>query len=586
MKYAPPPDLTTNAKPSPTVQTFFPTQNVSAPPTILNPFKSEGSVQDNNSSVQQTSSLPEQLPKFEAPSGNSSLHSSFQTNLVTTETTYNSSVASTTQNQFSESSSASTPSQFVSSVSRPIPTQILEPATPQNTPANISFPGFTPYVNRDILPTSNSSNLDREVAAFRNPSQQKSTSEFSRDSIPDTTIESTQKSPLISEETKAIFTPISAAKVTEKLEYLLAEQKGDFPSTTPEAFSKIDEISVTTESTKSFEPQSETPLITNEFIDESYKAKLNDVQEKIVQPGSDTWSDVFLGQEPAAESVICPKVHTADNNPIVTDNQAPESNIHLPQQYFQLQSTSMPSSALYADKPADQRSSLNYVPLVQLPQSNFYNPPKSTEQSANVFFESTKLDGSSNFCQEKNINSSLSQPSTLIADTTNNPQQVQENSTFNSTATNSTIHAPFWNADQSSQPQVLNTISNQPVYTTTSQSLAPTFYNPAQFTNELPKQQTFSHTYSQQSSQQQSHQNPSSYENNSGLQQSYAVHEDNTSYSTLSAVSMVTAIPEPTGSATLSPTQISVNAPINRTTPDTIPPSFQNWVRISRCIYF
>lgn len=551
---------------------------MSAPSTILNPFKSEGLVQDNNSSVQQINSLPEQLPKFEPPSGNNSLHSSFRSNLVATETTYNSSVASTAQNQFSESSSISTPSQFVSSLSRPIPAQILEPATPQNTPANVSFPGFKPFVNQDILPTPN---LDKEVAAFRNPIQQKSTSEFSKDSIPETTTESTHKSPLISEETKATFIPISAAKVTEKLEHLLAEQKKESPSTTPETFSKIDEItSITTESTKSFEPQSETPLATNEFIDESYEAKLNDVQEKTAQPGSDTWSDVFLGQEPVAESVICPKVHTADNNLVITDNQ--ESNPHLPQQYFQLQSTSMPSSTFYADRPADQRSSLNYVPPVQLPQKNFYNPPKLTEQSASVFFESTKPDGFSNFCQEKNINSSLSQSSTLMVDT-NNPQQVQENSAFNSTAINSTVHAPFWNADQSSQSQ-LNAIPNQPVYTATSQSPAPTFYNPAQFTNELSKQPTFSHTYSQQSSQQQSYQNSSSYEN-SGLQQSYATHEDNTSYSALPAVSMVTAIPEPTGSATL-PIQMSVNAPINRTTPDTIPPSFQNLVRISHHTMF
>lgn len=575
LKYAPPPDLkTNNAKPSPTVQTFFPTQNVSAPPTILNPFKSEESVQGNNSSVQQTSSLPEQLPKFEQLSGNSSLRSSFRSNPVATETTYNSSVAFTTQNQFSESSSVSTPSQFVSSSSRPTSAQILEPTTPQNTPANVSFAGFAPYVDRDILPASN---LDREVVAFRKPNQPKSSSEFLRDGIPETTTESAHKPSLISEETKATFTPISAAKVTEKLEHLLAEQKQDSPCvTTSETFSKINEISssVTTELTKSFEAQSETPLATNEFIDESYTAKLNNVQEKTAQPGSDTWSDVFLGQEPAAESVICPEVHT-DNNPVVTDNQAAESNIHLPQQYFQSQSTSMPSSAVYADRPADQRSSLNYIPPVQLPQSSFYNPPKPTEQSASVFFESTKPDGFLNFSQEKNTNPSYNQPSTLIVDATKNLQQVQENSAFNSTAIDSTVHVPFWNADQSSQSQVLNVISNQPVYNVPSQSPTPTFYNPAQFTNELPKQLTFSHTYNQQSSQQQSYQNPSLYENTSGLQQSYTAHAENTAYSS-PAVSMVTAIPEPTGSATLNPIQMSVNAPI-RTTPDTIPPSFQNW---------
>ncbi|XP_072759240.1 uncharacterized protein [Anoplolepis gracilipes] len=577
LKYAPPPDLATNnAKSSSTVQTFFPPQNVSAPPTILNPFKSEGSVQGKNFNVQQTSSLPEQLPKIEQPSGNNSLCTSFQPNLVATEATYNSSVTSTIQTQLSENSSVSTSPQFVSSLSKPIPSQILEPATPQNTPANVSFPGFTPYVNRDILPTSN---LDREVAAFKNPNQLKSSSEFSKDSILERTTQSTHKPSLISEEIKATFTPISAAKVTEKLEHLLAEQKEDPPCvTTSETFSKIDEItfSVATELTKSFESQNETPLTTNEFIDESYKTKLNDVQEKIVQPGSDTWSDVSLGQEPAAESVICPEVHTADKNPIATDNQTAESNTHLPQQYFQLQSTFMPSSAFYADKPADQRSSLNYVPPVQLPQSTFYSLPKPAEQSASVFFETTKTDGFSNFSQDNNLNSSLGQPSILTVDVTKNPQQAQGNSAFSSTAIDSTVHTPFWSADQSSQSQVLNAVPNQPVYNAPSQSSTPTFYNPAQFANELPKQLTISHTYNQQSSQQQSHQNPSLYTNTSGLQQSYAAHEDSTAYSS-PAVSMVAAIPEPTGSATLSPIQMSVNAPINRTTPDTVPPSFQNW---------
>ncbi|XP_029179225.1 SEC23-interacting protein-like isoform X2 [Nylanderia fulva] len=584
LKYAPPPDLTSNnAKSNPTAQTFFPTQNVSAPPTILNPFKSEGSVQGNNSSVQQTSSLPEQLPKFEQLSGNNSLRSSFQSNSVATETAYKSSVTSTTQNKFSDNSSASTPSQFVSSLSRPIPAQILEPVTPQNTPANISLPGF-PYVNRDILPTSS---LDREVAAFRNPNQLNLSSEFSRNSISETTTESAYKPSSISEETKATFTPVSAAKVTEKLENLLAEQKEDSSCvTTSENLSNIDEISsnVTTELTKSFESQSETPLATNEFIYESYKAKLNDVQEKTAQPGNDTWSDVFLGQEPAAESVICSKVHTADNIPNVTDIQTAEVNTHLPQ-YFQLQSTSMPSSAFYADKPADQKSNLNYVaPQLLLLPPTVYNTPKPTEQSTSVFFESTKPDKFLNFSQEKNINPSLSQPNlltlpvneTIVA--TNNLQQVQEKSAFSSTAIDSTAYSPFWNADQSSQSQVLNTTSNQPIYTAPDPglSVAPVLYNPAQFANKLATQQALSHTYDQHSSQQQSYQiNPSLYKNTSRLQQSYAAHEDNTAYSS-PAISMVMPIPEPTGSATLSPIQMSVNAPINRTTPDTVPPSFQN----------
>jgi len=563
------------------------TQNVSAPPTILNPYESEELAQDNNSSVQQTSCLPEQLPTSEQLSRNSSLHNSFRSSPIATGAQYNSSITSTNQNPFFESSSVST--QFSSSLStRPIPTRVLEPTTPQNTPANISFPDFAPYINQNLPPTSNS---DKEVVVNKNPNQLNLPSEFSKGVSLETTTESTYKPTLISGESDATFTPISAAKVTEKLEHLLAEQQENSSVATPETFTEVDKTSsVTTELTKSFESQSDALKATNEIINKSHEAKLNDVQEKAVQPGSDTWSDVFLGQESTTQSVIFPEIHTTDNSLIAITPQWAKSNTHPPQQHYQAQSISMSSSTFYINEPAEQKSSLNYVSPIQLPQSSssidFYNGSKPTEQSANVFFESAKPNQFSSFSsQERNTNSPFAQS---VVNATNNLLQTQENSAFNSKTISSTAHVPFWNVDQSSQSQVLSaassqptyTTSNQPVYTAPIQQPAPVFYNPAQFANEPSKQPTFPHIYDQLSSQQQSHQNPPFYENNTGLQQPYAIPENNTAYSS-PAVSMTT-VPEPTGSATLSPVQMSVNSPTNRITPDTIPPSFQNWVSISQ----
>lgn len=587
LKYAPPPDLTSNTAkpyPNPALQTFLSTQNVSAPPTILNPYESEGLAQGNNSSVQQTSCLPEQLPTSEQLSRNSSLHSSFRSSPIGTQ--YNSSVTSTNQNPFFESSSLS--AQFPSSLSRPIPTRVLEPTTPQNTPANISFPGFAPYVNQDLPPTSNS---DKEVAVIKNSNQLNSPPEFSKGSTLKTTIESTYKPTLISGETDATFTPISAAKVTEKLEHLLAEQQENSSVATPETLTEVDKTSsVTTELTKSFESQSDTLKATNEIINKSHEAKLNDVQEKAIQSGSDTWSDVFLGQESTTQSVIFPEIHTADNGLIAITPQSAKSNAHPPQQHYQVQSISMSSSTFYTDEPAEQKSSLNYVSPIQLPQQtsssvDFYNVSKPTEQSASVFFESAKPNRFPSFSsQERNTNSPFAQP---VVNATNNLPQTQENSAFSSKATDSTADVPFWNVDQASQSQVLSAASAQPTYTTSNQPVytapiqQPAFYNPAQFANEPPKQPIFPHSYDQRSSQQQSFQNPSFYGSNTGLQQSYAIAENNTAYSSPS-VSMITSVPEPTGSATLSPVQMSINSPTNRTTPDTVSPSFQNWVRISQ----
>jgi len=426
--------------------------------------------------------------------------------------------------------------------------------------------------------------LDKEIAAFKSSNQPNSLSDFSKGGIVELTAESATKLPLTSGEANATFTPISAAKVTEKLEHLLAEQQeGSLCEAVPETSSKADEIASSvalTELTKSFEPQ--TPQTINESIDKSCEIKSSDAQGKTAEPKSNTWSDVFLGQEPTTQSVICPEVHTADNNSIVTDIQAVKPNAHPPQQpqLYQAQPISMPSSTFCTNKPVEQKSSLNYVsPFSQ--QSSFYNSPKSSERPAAVFLESAKPNQFINFqSQESNANAHFSQP---ITGTASNPQQLQDNFAFDSVGINSTSHASLWSAEQSSQSQILNTAPNQPIYTTPSQTTTPVFYNPAQFASESPKQSIFPHTYDQHPAQ--SYQGPLFYGNtHSRLQQPY-VTESNTAYAS-PVVSMVTTVPEPTGSATLSPVQMSVNSPTNRSTPDTVPASFQNWVRSFRMLLY
>lgn len=526
----------------------------------------QGSAQNSNF-LEQISSSTEQLPTSEQLSRNSSLHSSFRSSPVPTFAG-----SSANQNPFSDVSLASAPPQFASS-SRPIPARALEPATPQNTPANVSFPGFVPYANRD-LPASN---LDKDIAAFKSSNQPE---ELSRSGIVEPIAESANKPSSISGKADATsFTPISAAKVTEKLEHLLAEQQEDSLCKTVAEASRVDEIapSVAAELTKSFE--SRTLQATNESIDKPFReVKPHDAEEKIAEPKNNTWSDVFLGQEPATQSVICPEVHTADNNPAVTDIQAVKSNAHPAQQLYQTQPISMPSSTFCTNKPADQKSSLNYVSPFPQESGNFYSQPKPTEHSTNIFFESAKPDPSSSFQSREGGNADVSF-GRAITEATNNSQQPRENSFIpSSVGINVAAHVPLWSAgDQSSQSQVLNTASSQP-YIATGQLAAPVFYNPAQFTNESSKQAIFPHAYDQHSLQQQSYQNPPFYGNTGDLQQSYVTCENNTVYAP-PVVSMVTSVPEPTGSATLNPVQMSVNSPTNRTTPDTVPPSFQNWVR-------
>lgn len=554
MKYVPPPDLTSNSvKAYPEVQTVFPPQNIyTAPPTILNPYESEGFSQNKNISEQQIGSSNEQIPTSEQLSRNSSLHSSFRSSPVAAGLAYNSPLSSANQIIFHDSSSVPVSSQFASSPAKPIPSRLLEPATPQNTPANVSFPSYVPYLNRD-LPLSNT---DKEVAAIKSPNQLNSPPKFTKDGILETTVESTNKPSSTSEETDVKFIPISAAQVTEKLKHILEEREKNFPhEASSEASSEIDEITsnVAIELAKSCEQQSETPRAANDFIERPYEAGSNNTPERTVHPASNTLNDVFLGQKSTALSVTRPEVYRADNN-FVPDIQTVRSNSNPSEYYSQVQSTSIPCSIFQqTDKPADQKSSLNDVPFVQPSQENVpYVPPRPTEQSVRAYFESITRSTDrfpSPSSQENNLNPPIAQS---VTDATNSRSTVSSNQ---------------------------STPDRPPL---------PKFYNLADFAeNQLLQQPTFPYTPNQHPAQQQPSQIAPLYESTSGFQQLSAVHENSNTAYPLPVVSMTT-VPEPTGSATLSPVQMSTNSLNNRSAQDTIPPSFQNLVRyeISLALYF
>lgn len=610
MKYAPPPDLTSNnAKPSPAIQTFFPVQNVSAPPIILNPYDSEGSRSNNPGVLRQSASASsEQLSAPEQLSRNSSLHGSFRSSPVAAGTAYSSPATSATPNPFCESTyvPASSPSssQFSSSssLSRPIPPRVLEPATPQNTPVvNVSFlPAFVPYASPD-LPRESASSPDKDVAAClrdqpnRLPNSQP---DFSRDGAYEATAGGPARKP--ADTADVTFTPISAAKVTEKLEHLLAERQENSSSpckTSREAATpEVDELTsgLAVEFTRSFEShEGESSLIpaANESVDKPYR--VDGAQRKAVYPVADNvaLSDVFLGQESPARSAIYPEevVRLVDNGSYVTDVHAAKSSAHPPQQRHQSAQQSAPSAVPRADGLAEgnNKSSLNYVPTAvrQFSQQggSFYDPAPTSQPAANVFLESNSPDRFPNFSaqRQQQRNEFAYGRSTVDPGTSSDP--AHESSAF----------AAIWSAGRPSQPANAAAPSGVQSAYTTSQIRAPpapTFYNPAEFANEPFKQPPTHpvHTYEQRYPQQHSYgQSPAVYESAGGpppppqQQQPYAACEHD-AYP-LSVVSMVTTTaPEPTGSATLSPVQMSANSLTSRATPDTVPPSLQNLVRIER----
>ncbi|XP_076668980.1 uncharacterized protein LOC143369217 isoform X2 [Andrena cerasifolii] len=540
LKYAPPPDITSSTSKqysAPAVQPLFTPQTV-ATPTIFNPNEPvaqpqahqphETSVPTSPPSIQR--STPEQLSQA------NSLQESFRSSPVATGIPYSStgsprSVTPQSHNLGYESVQLpGKPAAPVSS-SRPIPFQLPEPATPQNTPANVAFSGFDLYASqRDaFLATPNS----EKEAATRSVSS-RADSQVSRENV----VPPSEVKPAVT------FGPISAVQVTEKLEHLLAEQKED-------SGEKLNENTVETEAVRTFNVESK------------------ETEEKSDLPKADSLDDVLLKQEASepVQSRTAPRELRVPNEKIdVTQSYGVASNVPSFQQYHQTQPP--PSGvSFFAEKPAEQKSNLNYTEG----PATFSGPSQSFAQPASSFFSSSE--NTNPFLPQYKEHSTNARTDLGVAFSTTHLQQSPSSTLFdlNFAGTPAPVLQSGWNANQIPQAGTINATCS----TLTQSAPPPLFYNPAQFQDELQK--PFSARYPHVAPLVQPVVNEAQqyFENSVGsLQTHHTVGRSDNIF--VATPPLMTTVLEPTGSATLSPVQSSINPLAGRLIADTVPPSLQN----------
>lgn len=247
LKYAPPPDLTTTSQQhyQPPTTTFSPYQsNLSTfqpifPPTDVQPVLSNNvdSIGVNEVAYKQSNSAPplpisnattQQLPININTLQDSSYHgSSGITTTITTPTSYVNCVPPP-------------PSSTLTFQSQPraIPTRLVsEPATPQNTPADVAYSGFGVYrqqhqQQQQQHQQQQQQELTTNLFGFDNNENGRSVSQ----------LEAIQEIGSSRSNDKT-FSPISAARVTEKLEnFIAAEQNDDTLSVKSELSAEVAKI--------------------------------------------------------------------------------------------------------------------------------------------------------------------------------------------------------------------------------------------------------------------------------------------------------------------------------------------------------
>lgn len=553
LKYAPPPDITSNtSKPysAPAVQPLLTPPNT-ATPTIFNPNEStapapsyqvfETPISTNSPSIQR--STPEYL------SQTNSLQGSFRSSPVATGIPYSSTGTSgsvTPQNQNSSYDSVPIPERpnVPLSASRLIPSQFLEPTTPQNTPANPSVFGFDAYAGQREF-HSRAFNADRETIAS------KSSPSHTDPLLPilkNTTIRgSSEPKPTVT------FAPVSAVQVSEKLEHLLAEQENSSNlSTGPSAKTEASAAEcLVIESSHDVNLDSTPGNIDLSQLDGSVAAPK---KQGTPDPTRVTVSSQGL---PAAEhgNFDAPERHGAS------------SNVQPTQQYYQPRPFTS-GSDFFVEQPAEQRSSLNYVPVTEAP-GGFASPANTFVQSASSFFNTPG--GASAFLpfEPKGRNEDAFVD---VASTRNDFQQVALDSSIASAFANPSVpaHRPFWDASQC--PETVGATSA----TSIQPSTTPLFYNPVQYQTELHGQSVASHSHATSIASPTTNQAHYYFDNFTGSTQTYDLTEG--AGGAFLPTSVAAAVTEPTGSATLNPIQMSINPLSGRANTYNVPPSFQNLV--------
>lgn len=533
LKYAPPPELTsTTSKPysAPAVQPAFTPQNV-APLSIFNPNESAAPVPTyqpvetiafrHSPSIER--STPEQLSQA------NSLQQSFRSSPDASAVSYSSTGtprSTTPQSPNSGYEGVPLRTTVPQSSSRPIPHRAQETATPQNTPVNFPYPAYESYpIQPDFLTSTNT-----EKGAIRNlPGQVEP--QASKDIV---TASGTEAKPTVT------FAPSSAIQISEKLEHLLAERE--------EESAKL----ATTEA--SLKPAESVP--DSRFVEASDTVS-SDITEK----------NSFLKLEPAQlpprESPVTfsTEERLAEQAKLdAAQSHAAPSNVPAFQHFqpFPLTSSFLP------EQPAQQKSRLNCT-LETSSSSAFAD--QRLDQTAISFFESKNV-GQFPLLQFQESNVDL-----LATTARNDSQQPQGNTVLNSYFDNSQASQPFWDTGSASNAGIVGTTgSTQP-------APPPPLYNPLQFQSELhkppaPRHQPYVSPFVQPP-QLPVNQAQHYFESQSGPLQTYDAATGNDSIFP-SMPPGITNVPEPTGTATLSPVQMSINPLGCRTTPDGLSPDSQN----------
>ncbi|KAK9304382.1 hypothetical protein QLX08_004179 [Tetragonisca angustula] len=545
LKYAPPPDLTSNTSKqysAPVAQPLV-TSQISATPSIFNPNEPvsplpsyqpiETSISTNSPSLQR--STPEYLSQA------NSLQESFRSSPVAVGVPYSStgtsrSVTPQNQNSSSETVPVTEKPSIPLSSARAIPLQVPEPITPQNTPANVSYFGFDAYTGRDF--PSRTIDLEKEPVLAK--SHTDSPLPILRDS-------STARS-VAEAKTSVTFAPVSAVQVSEKLEHLLAERKENSPDQPTEA--KIGENVALCRTSEGFDD-----------------IKLTNTEEKNNSPRSDVFG---LKQETseAVQPTISPQeVHTDREKLNLPQSHGVSSNVQPSQQYYQPFTSSV---NFFTEKLPEQTLNFNLAPAtVASLSSTFPNSSTTFAQSASSYFPGPESTGSSYNLQYKE--NSTNYP-VDVARSRNDSQQVSFDSSTGSNFPSPSISVAqsSWAGNQTSQTVIAT--CNAP-----DQSLQqPLFYNIAQFQDDPPKHAPASHLYAPLVKNTPTNHAQHYFDNISESKQPYNNITSGIGLEFSATSSTTTIVPEPTGSATLNPVQMSVNPLGGRTTTDSVPPSFQN----------
>lgn len=559
LKYAPPPDLTSKQYSSPVTQPLLAPHNPISTPNIFNPNESVGTIPSCQQPVEpsistNSPSLQRSTPEYLSQAN--SLQESFRSSPVAISgvaynSTANTSRSVTPQNQNSNLG--------VPATAQPIPHQVAEPATPQNTPANVNYFGYDTYGRGDFPPRA-VENPERGGAPGKNRIEA---------SLQIPKEEGTAKSVGVEAKPSVTFAPVSAVQVTEKLEHLLAEREEEKEEVQEEEDpSPCDETKI--------EDVTERRPVSN-YDDAKLigvEGTLNDLSRH-----DDLSSNVFSRKQgpQITHSTIITRQEARQQGKFNGTRQShgASTNVRTAQQQYYQPQPFLPSSAGFFAEVPDHRgsSNLTYIPATEPPPPTNTDPSRIVTQPASSFFNKPESSASFPVFQYKEstanareLDVAASRNDSVVAAACNNPIDP----TF---AQDSQVSRSSWDTNQISETVIAT--CNAAAQSAAQQ---PLFYNPAQFQDELPKQIPTYAPPATATSQRY-------FDNFTGSTHTSDITSGIGNFEFPTPPSMT--VLEPTGSATLNPVQMSINPLSGRAVTDGVPPSFQNLVNIPWiCKYF